>query len=194
MPNFGAGVGGAATGAAIGSIIPGIGTLAGAGIGFLGGLFGGPKKAKFRPDQFNADPDNLLGQRLNQLQDPNYLRQDFLNTSRQLAPSQSDVLGRLRASGLGSGASSILADQQFRAQQGRATAAGANAFSQFRLQNQGAIQNTLGQIVGNNQFALGQANNRFLGQQQRRDSFTNTFLSAGFGLAGQQLGQGGFGG
>jgi hypothetical protein len=178
----------------IGSFLGPAGTLLGAGIGGLVGAFGGPRNERFSPDQFNPDPTNQLGQRYDQLLDPNYGRADMLQAARSLAPGQSDFFNRLRGSGLGTGVSSALAQEQFRAAQGRAVGQGVGAFAQFRAGQQGAANDILGMISRNNQFSQQMALQARTNNQDRRDSFANSFLSGGFGLAGNMLGQGGFGG
>ena len=164
-------LGGAAAGAAIGSVIPGVGTAIGAGAGALFGFFGGRRKDKKQR--------KLLADRFNEVNDPSFLQEQFLSTARQLAPSQSDILGRIRSGGLGLGQSSALSNRQFASEQNRARSSASTAFSQFQMQKQGLVQNALGGIIQNENF-----------QQQRSDSFNNELLGAGLGFAGQKIGQG----
>jgi hypothetical protein len=110
------------------------------------------------------------------------MRSEFLGLARDLAPSQSDILSRLRAGGVGLGNASILANQQFKADQSRARTAGAQAFSQFQLNNQNSINSLIAQIVGQNNQ-----------QQGRQDSFNNQILGGLFGLGGTLLGRSNFG-
>ena len=175
MPGFEGGLGGAATGAAIGSfLMPGVGTAVGAGLGGLFGFFGGRKK--------QGESEKLMLERFREMQDPNYLRGEFMQTARQLAPSQSDILGRLRAGGVGLGQASALANRQFSSDQSRARQAGANAFSQFQMGNQGNINSLLSGIASQENF-----------RRSEETSFNNQLLSGGLGLAGMQMGSGGFG-
>jgi hypothetical protein len=143
-------------------------------LGFIRGVLGGPRGN-------NINTDEMLLERYNQLQNPNFMREDILNAIRGLQPTQNDIMSRLRGSGLGLGTSSILANRQFRAQQSRATGQAANAFTRFRLQNVGQANSVLGQLARADQF-----------QTQRVDAFDNNVLGiAGFGLAGGFGGGGG---
>ncbi len=54
MGGWDSGLGGAATGASIGSVIPGLGTGIGALIGGLGGLLFGGKKSQGQPTQYTT--------------------------------------------------------------------------------------------------------------------------------------------
>ncbi len=144
-------------------------------LGFLRNVLGGPQGN-------GINSDELLLKRYAQLSKTNFGQDDFLNTIRGLQPTQNDIMSRLRGSGLGLGTSSVLANQQFRAQQSRATGQAANAFGQFRLANVNNANNVLSQLAGSDQ-AL----------NQRIDSFNNNLLglgvfgaTGGFGGGGQQ--------
>lgn len=188
MANLQGALGGAGTGAMIGSVIPGIGTAVGAGIGGLIGLFGGPRKKKFSADDFNADPNNMVGQRYDQLMDPNYMRQDFMQAARQLVPGQSSFFNRMRGSGLSSGVSSVMADEQFRAAQGRAVGNALGAFGQFRMNSQNQANSLLDLMTNNRARAQQMALTAQMDNQDRRDSYGNSMMSGAFGLAGNFLG------
>jgi len=183
-------LGGAATGAALGSVVPGLGTAIGAGLGFVGGgLLGGFGSDK---EQVNRDAFNLPGYEdyVNRLQG----YQSQMNPA-EFRQGQRQLIGQLQSDAAGNGPGQQLVDSKVRQQMERGmasqksmaaaaspanaamarrqaaqqggllTQSGAQAAAQGGLQAQLAarqqLQGALGQARGQDQGFLGQ----LLGQE-----------------------------
>lgn len=139
---------------------------------------------QLRPGDVETDPNNMLGQRYNELRDPGYGISFFERMSQGGAPVSSYMSG---------GTSGLQAREMQQANQRSRQTNAFNAFSQYRLGRENQANSLLQMMLQGTMFEKDlMAQSRF-GRDANRSSFINSLLSGAGRVAGAAAG-GGYGG
>lgn len=152
-----------------------------------------------------AETGNKAENQFNELVDPSSkynkgLLDYFMKFARKMAPTENQLYGVNKASGVSGSSSAYLAQEQSKAAQGRATEMGSDAFSKQFLQNQGIAQGFLGMKMNADKAGLDywldkdkMSEEKKMRQNEMYASFLNSAAGLGGGLLGRAMMGGGGG-
>ena len=146
-----------------------------------------------------AATGNKAEHQFDELVDPNSkynmgLLDYFMKAARKMAPTENQLYGVNKASGVSGSSSAFLAQEQSKAAQGRATEMGTDAFSKQFLQNQGIAQGFLGMKMNADKAGLDYwlekdklNEEKKMRQNEAGMSLLNSTIGLGGGLLGRAL-------